>query len=104
MFTLSYLEKIPNYDLINLKLITLSSSQRISHRNFLSCFLREFNNLILLTQLDHYKELKEQVRKKVAIMNQQLEKLQWEQRADKERLAFEKRRHGEVQVPWFVQS
>ncbi|XP_039090433.1 structural maintenance of chromosomes protein 1B [Hyaena hyaena] len=49
------------------------------------------------SQLDHYKELKEQVRKKVAIMTQQLEKLQWEQRADKERLAFEKRRHGEVQ-------
>ncbi|XP_023113371.1 structural maintenance of chromosomes protein 1B isoform X3 [Felis catus] len=49
------------------------------------------------SQLDRYKELKEQVRKKVAIMTQQLEKLQWEQRADKERLAFEKRRHGEVQ-------
>ncbi|XP_047722727.1 structural maintenance of chromosomes protein 1B isoform X3 [Prionailurus viverrinus] len=48
-------------------------------------------------ELDRYKELKEQVRKKVAIMTQQLEKLQWEQRADKERLAFEKRRHGEVQ-------
>ncbi|XP_040346502.1 structural maintenance of chromosomes protein 1B isoform X5 [Herpailurus yagouaroundi] len=50
------------------------------------------------SQLDRYKELKEQVRKKVAIMTQQLEKLQWEQRADKERLAFEKRRHGEVQI------
>ncbi|XP_049482459.1 structural maintenance of chromosomes protein 1B isoform X2 [Panthera uncia] len=49
------------------------------------------------SQLDRYKELKEQVRKKVAIMTQQLEKLQWEQRADRERLAFEKRRHGEVQ-------
>ncbi|XP_045868813.1 structural maintenance of chromosomes protein 1B isoform X2 [Meles meles] len=49
------------------------------------------------SQLDRYKELKEQVRKKVAIMTQQLEKLQWEQKADKERLAFEKRRHGEVQ-------
>ncbi|XP_045322492.1 structural maintenance of chromosomes protein 1B isoform X6 [Leopardus geoffroyi] len=48
-------------------------------------------------ELDRYKELKEQVRKKVAIMTQQLEKLQWEQKADKERLAFEKRRHGEVQ-------
>lgn len=59
---------------------------------------------MLLLQLEHYKELKEQVRKKVAIMTQQLKKLQWEQKADKERLAFEKRRHGEVQVPWFVQS
>nr|XP_040132773.1 structural maintenance of chromosomes protein 1B isoform X2 [Ictidomys tridecemlineatus] len=49
------------------------------------------------SQLDLYKELKEQVRKKVAIMTQQLEKLQWEQKAEKERLAFEKRRHGEVQ-------
>uniref|UniRef100_A0A452QEI6 Structural maintenance of chromosomes protein n=1 Tax=Ursus americanus TaxID=9643 RepID=A0A452QEI6_URSAM len=53
------------------------------------------------SQLDRYKELKEQVRKKVAIMTQQLKKLQWEQKADKERLAFEKRRHGEVQVPCF---
>ncbi|XP_066217391.1 structural maintenance of chromosomes protein 1B isoform X1 [Saccopteryx leptura] len=49
------------------------------------------------SQLDRYKELKEQVRRKVAIMTQQLEKLQWEQRADRDRLAFEKRRHGEVQ-------
>ncbi|XP_040847490.1 structural maintenance of chromosomes protein 1B isoform X2 [Ochotona curzoniae] len=49
------------------------------------------------SQLEHYKELKEQVRKKVAIMTQQLEKLQWAQRAEEERLAFEKRRHGEVQ-------
>ncbi|KAI5942924.1 Structural maintenance of chromosomes protein 1B [Manis javanica] len=49
------------------------------------------------SQLDRYKELKEQVRKKVAIMTQQLEKLQWEQKTDEERLAFEKRRHGEVE-------
>nr|XP_023420161.1 structural maintenance of chromosomes protein 1B [Cavia porcellus] len=49
------------------------------------------------SQLDRYKELKEQVRKKVAIMTQQLEKLQWQQKAEKERLALEKRRHGEVQ-------
>lgn len=35
-------------------------------------------------------------------MTQQLKKLQWEQKADEERLAFEKRRHKEVQVPWFV--
>ncbi|XP_005379547.1 PREDICTED: structural maintenance of chromosomes protein 1B [Chinchilla lanigera] len=49
------------------------------------------------SQLDRYKELKEQVRKKVAIMTQQLEKLQWEQKAEKERLALEKRRNGEVQ-------
>ncbi|XP_006899597.1 PREDICTED: structural maintenance of chromosomes protein 1B-like [Elephantulus edwardii] len=48
------------------------------------------------SQLDHYKELKEKVRKKVAIMTQQLEKLRWEQKADEERLAFEKRRHGDV--------
>ncbi|KAL1767119.1 structural maintenance of chromosomes protein 1B [Sigmodon hispidus] len=50
------------------------------------------------SQLDRYKELKEQVRRKVAIMTQQLEKLQWEQKAEKERLAFEKRRHGDTQV------
>ncbi|XP_007953833.1 structural maintenance of chromosomes protein 1B [Orycteropus afer afer] len=49
------------------------------------------------SQLDRYKELKEKVRKKVAMMTQQLEKLQWEQKADEDRLAFERRRHGEVQ-------
>ncbi|KAB0396627.1 hypothetical protein E2I00_020157 [Balaenoptera physalus] len=49
------------------------------------------------SQLDQYKELKEQVRKKVGIMTQQLKKLQWEQKADEDRLAFEKRRHGEAQ-------
>ncbi|XP_075409620.1 structural maintenance of chromosomes protein 1B [Tenrec ecaudatus] len=49
------------------------------------------------SQLEHSKELKESVRKNVAIMAQQLEKLQWEQRADEERLAFEKRRHTEIQ-------
>nr|XP_003420933.1 structural maintenance of chromosomes protein 1B [Loxodonta africana] len=49
------------------------------------------------SQLDRYKELKDKVRKKVAIMTQQLEKLQREQKADEDRLAFEKRRHGEVQ-------
>ncbi|KAM6151558.1 structural maintenance of chromosomes protein 1B-like [Rhynchocyon petersi] len=49
------------------------------------------------TQLDHYKELKERVRKKVATMTQQLEQLQREQKADEERLVFQKRRHEEVQ-------
>ena len=58
---------------------------------------------MLFIQLDQYKELKEQVRKKVGIMTQQLKKLQWEQKADEDRLAFEKRRHGEAQVPWFGQ-
>ncbi|XP_019594797.2 structural maintenance of chromosomes protein 1B isoform X1 [Rhinolophus sinicus] len=49
------------------------------------------------SQLDKYKELKGQVRRKVAVMTQQLEKLQREQKTDKDRLAFEKRKHGEVQ-------
>ncbi|KAM6151561.1 structural maintenance of chromosomes protein 1B-like [Rhynchocyon petersi] len=49
------------------------------------------------SQLDHYKELKERVRKKVATMTQQLEQLQREQKADEERLAFQKRRHEEFQ-------
>ncbi|XP_074128259.1 structural maintenance of chromosomes protein 1B isoform X2 [Sminthopsis crassicaudata] len=49
------------------------------------------------SQLEQYKELKEQVIKKVATMTQQLEKLQWEQRADEERRAFGDRRRTEVQ-------
>ncbi|KAH0513066.1 Structural maintenance of chromosomes protein 1B [Microtus ochrogaster] len=59
--------------------------------------VKEKVDLLKVEQLDRYKELKEQVRRKVAIMTQQLEKLQWEQKAEKERLAFEKRRHGDTQ-------
>ncbi|XP_074083392.1 LOW QUALITY PROTEIN: structural maintenance of chromosomes protein 1B [Macrotis lagotis] len=49
------------------------------------------------SQLDQYKELKEQVIKKVATMTQQLEKLQWEQRSNEEKRAFGDRRRAEVQ-------
>ncbi|XP_062940275.1 structural maintenance of chromosomes protein 1B-like isoform X1 [Cynocephalus volans] len=49
------------------------------------------------SKLDRYDELKEEVRTKAAITIQQLEKLQWEQKAEEDSLAFEKRRHGEVQ-------
>ncbi|XP_074839796.1 structural maintenance of chromosomes protein 1B isoform X2 [Carettochelys insculpta] len=49
------------------------------------------------SQLDRYKELKELVRKKVATMTQQLEKLQWEQKADQERMAFDRRKQKETE-------
>ncbi|XP_062941053.1 structural maintenance of chromosomes protein 1B-like [Cynocephalus volans] len=49
------------------------------------------------SRVDHYNELKDQVRMKVAVMAQQLENLLWEQKVEEDRLAFEKGRHGEVQ-------
>ncbi|KAJ7329449.1 hypothetical protein JRQ81_015623 [Phrynocephalus forsythii] len=49
------------------------------------------------SQINKYKELKEVVRKKVAILTQQLEKLQWEQKADKEKMAFDQRRKKETE-------
>uniref|UniRef100_A0A8C8REB7 Structural maintenance of chromosomes protein n=1 Tax=Pelusios castaneus TaxID=367368 RepID=A0A8C8REB7_9SAUR len=42
-------------------------------------------------------ELKELVRKKVATLNQQLEKLQWEQKADQEKMAFDQRKQKEIE-------
>ncbi|XP_057282882.1 structural maintenance of chromosomes protein 1B isoform X1 [Pezoporus wallicus] len=49
------------------------------------------------SQLERYKELKEIVRKKVATLNQQLEKLRWEQKADEERLKLNWRKKKEVE-------
>ncbi|XP_019371471.1 PREDICTED: structural maintenance of chromosomes protein 1B isoform X1 [Gavialis gangeticus] len=49
------------------------------------------------SQLDQYKQLKELVRKKVAILTQQLEKLQWEQKADQERMALDQRKQKEIE-------
>lgn len=49
-------------------------------------------------QLDRYKQLKELVRKKVATLMQQLEKLQWEQKADQEKMALDQRKQKEIEV------
>uniref|UniRef100_A0A8D1UUV5 SMC hinge domain-containing protein n=1 Tax=Sus scrofa TaxID=9823 RepID=A0A8D1UUV5_PIG len=80
------------------ELVDLDSAWRSFEKQIEEEILHKGRDIELeASQLDRYKELKEQVRKKVAIMTQQLEKLQWEQKADEERLAFEKRRHGEAQ-------
>ncbi|XP_054438566.1 structural maintenance of chromosomes protein 1B isoform X2 [Pteronotus mesoamericanus] len=80
------------------ELVDLDAAWKSFEKQIEEEVLRKVRDIELeASQLNRYKELKEQVRKKVAIMTQQLEKLQWEQKADKERLAFEKRRHGEVQ-------
>ncbi|MEE6477609.1 hypothetical protein FKM82_011569 [Ascaphus truei] len=50
------------------------------------------------SQLEQYRLLKEDVRKKGAVLAQQLEKLQREHTADQERLAFDQRRHKEVEA------
>ncbi|KYO44783.1 structural maintenance of chromosomes protein 1A isoform B [Alligator mississippiensis] len=49
------------------------------------------------SQLDRYKQLKELVRKKVATLMQQLEKLQWEQKADQEKMALDQRKQKEIE-------
>lgn len=49
------------------------------------------------SQLDQYKKLKEEVRKNVAILSQQMDKVQWEQKADQERILFEQRHQKEVE-------
>ncbi|XP_078250287.1 structural maintenance of chromosomes protein 1B isoform X2 [Pogona vitticeps] len=57
----------------------------------------ESDVLLEENQISKYKELKELVRKKVAILTQQLEKLQWEQKADKEKMTFDQRREKETE-------
>ncbi|XP_061438412.1 structural maintenance of chromosomes protein 1B isoform X8 [Rhineura floridana] len=58
---------------------------------------RERDVLLEENQLNKYKELKELVRKKVAILTQQLEKLQWEQKADEDKMSSEQRRLSETE-------
>ncbi|XP_069870600.1 structural maintenance of chromosomes protein 1B-like [Dipodomys merriami] len=79
------------------ELIDLDNTWKLFEKQVEEKILHKEDIELEASQLDCYKELKEQVRKKVAIMTQQLEKLQWEQKTEKERLAFEKRRHGEVE-------
>lgn len=56
------------------------------------------NFFLLFSQLERYKELKEIVRRKVATLTQQLEKLWWEQKADQERVKLNRRKKKEVEV------
>ncbi|NXT99255.1 SMC1B protein, partial [Buphagus erythrorhynchus] len=49
------------------------------------------------SQLERYKELKEMVRKKVATLAQQLEKLHWEDKGDQERLKLNRRKKNEIE-------
>ncbi|XP_015260928.1 PREDICTED: structural maintenance of chromosomes protein 1B [Gekko japonicus] len=60
-------------------------------------FQRETDVLLGESQLSRYKELKELVRKRVAMLIQQQEKLQWEQKADEEKMSFVKRRQKEIE-------
>ncbi|XP_053243552.1 structural maintenance of chromosomes protein 1B isoform X4 [Podarcis raffonei] len=50
------------------------------------------------SQIRKYKELKELVRKKVAVLTQQLKKLHLEQKADEDKMAFEQRKQREVEA------
>uniref|UniRef100_A0A8D2Q8F0 Structural maintenance of chromosomes 1B n=1 Tax=Varanus komodoensis TaxID=61221 RepID=A0A8D2Q8F0_VARKO len=59
---------------------------------------RESDVFLEENQIATYKELKKLVRKKVAILTQQLEKLQWEQKADEEKMSFHQQRQKETEV------
>ncbi|XP_060632142.2 structural maintenance of chromosomes protein 1B isoform X1 [Anolis sagrei] len=48
-------------------------------------------------QINKYKELKELVRKKVAVLKQQIETLHWEQKADEEKMSFDQRKQKETE-------
>ncbi|XP_043943168.1 structural maintenance of chromosomes protein 1B [Protopterus annectens] len=50
------------------------------------------------SQLEQYKYLKEQVRRKDSTLAQQLEKLRWEQKTDQEKMEFDQRRLKEVEI------
>uniref|UniRef100_A0A8C5W9M9 Structural maintenance of chromosomes protein n=1 Tax=Leptobrachium leishanense TaxID=445787 RepID=A0A8C5W9M9_9ANUR len=50
------------------------------------------------SQLSQYRILKEEARKKTAVMAQQLEKLQWDHQADQEKLVSDERRQKEAQA------
>ncbi|KAM5170638.1 structural maintenance of chromosomes protein 1B isoform 1-T1 [Mantella aurantiaca] len=50
------------------------------------------------SQLDQYKLLKDEARKKNAVLGQQLEKFHWEERAIDEKIAIQQRRQKEVEV------
>ncbi|XP_033004165.1 structural maintenance of chromosomes protein 1B isoform X4 [Lacerta agilis] len=50
------------------------------------------------SQVCKYKELKELVRRKVAVLTQQLEKLHLEQKADEDKMAFEQRKQREIEA------
>ncbi|XP_039197341.1 structural maintenance of chromosomes protein 1B isoform X3 [Crotalus tigris] len=58
---------------------------------------REREVLLEESQVNQYQELKELVHKKVAILTQQREKLLWEQKADMEKMSFDKRRQKETE-------
>ncbi|XP_054856412.1 structural maintenance of chromosomes protein 1B isoform X2 [Eublepharis macularius] len=58
---------------------------------------QEKDVLLEESQLNKYKELKELMRKRVAMWIQQQEKLQWEQKADQEKMSFDKRRQKEIE-------
>ena len=53
---------------------------------------------VFLPQAERYKELKELAWKQGAVCTQQAEKLHWEVRADREKMAFDQRRKKEVEV------
>ncbi|XP_072001410.1 structural maintenance of chromosomes protein 1B [Engystomops pustulosus] len=49
------------------------------------------------SQLEQYRTLKDAARKKSAVLQQQLEKLHWEQKANQEKLIIDQRRQKEIQ-------
>lgn len=53
---------------------------------------------IYVLQLERYRELKELAWKQGAVFSQQAEKLQWQVKADCEKIAFDQRRRKDSEV------
>nr|XP_056718566.1 structural maintenance of chromosomes protein 1B [Euleptes europaea] len=80
------------------ELIDIDKAWRAFERKVEEETLQRVEDVLLEeSQLNKYKELKELVRKRVAMLIQQQEKLQWEQRADEEKISFDKRRQKEIE-------
>ncbi|XP_056373472.1 structural maintenance of chromosomes protein 1B [Hyla sarda] len=58
---------------------------------------REVDIELEQSQLEQYKSLKDTARKKSAVLQQQLEKLHWEQKANEEKLIIDQRRQKEIE-------
>ncbi|XP_063784967.1 structural maintenance of chromosomes protein 1B isoform X1 [Pseudophryne corroboree] len=59
---------------------------------------RQINVELEQSQLDQYRSLKDESRKKSAVLGQQLEKHRWEQKTNQEKLEADKRRREEVEA------
>lgn len=64
--------------------------------------LFNYNSALPILQVERYDELKKLVHKQGAVFSQQAEKLQWELKANSEKIAFDQRRKKEMEVQFCI--